>query len=248
VKRARTILAVLAPLGAIAALVGLSACPANPAPTLYEPITGVVIDSEGLTAGIGCGTADNQVFEYAAVATLAPDASKGVSGLPVSGVFPCYSNGQLANLPSPDGGTFDYVISIYAWNQASFPAAELGGCDYLPADASCQGENPAAVLKYAPTADWTTTCTVTQIVGISEVATCGSLVRNLDASLGPDTSTEAGVGDGATEGAVEAGEAGSLAGDSGEAGAVEGGMVTDSGAADGADGGGGPITDGGDGG
>jgi hypothetical protein len=241
VNRTRTILAVLAPLGAIAALVGLSACPANPAPTLYTPITGVIIDSEGLTAGVGCGTADDQVFEYAAVASLAPDAAAGVSGLPVSGVFPCYANGQLANLPSPDGGTFDYVIKIYAWNQASFPAAELGGCDDLPADASCQGENPATVLKYAPTADWTTTCTVTQVVGVSEVATCGALVRNLDASLGADTGTEAGVGDGSTDGPGEAGE-------TGEAGGVEGGMPTDSGAADGADGGGSPITDGGDGG
>ena len=98
----------------------------NPAPTLYTPITGIIIDSESLTQGVGCGTADDQVYEYAAVASLAPDAAAGVSGLPVSGVFPCYANGQLANLPTPDGGTFDFVIRIYAWNQASFPAMDLG--------------------------------------------------------------------------------------------------------------------------
>ena len=250
VKRTRTILALLAPLCGIAAVVGLSACPANPAPTLYTPITGIIIDSASLTQGVGCGTADDQVYEYAAVASLVPDAAAGVPGLPVSGIFPCYANGQLANLPTPDGGTFDYVIRSYAWNKASFPfpAVELGGCDDLASDAACVGENPATVLMAAPTADWTTTCTVTQVVGVSEVATCGALVRNLDASLGSDTGTEDGEADAGPDGTVEAGDSGSPTGDAGEAGAVEGGTGMDSGLSDGGDGGSMAVTDGGDGG
>ncbi len=252
VNRTRTILVLLAPVCAIAAVVGLSACPSPPPLTLYTPITGIIIDSEALTQSVGCGTADDQVYEYAAVASLAPDAAAGVSGLPVSGVFPCYANGQLANLPTPDGGTFDYVIRIYAWNQASFIAsgasAALGGCDDLPSDAACPGENPTTVLQYAPTADWTTTCTVTQVVGVSEVATCDPLVRNLDASLGPDTGTEDGEADGGPDGSVEAGDSGTPAGDAGEAGAIEGGTGVDSGLTDGGDGGSMAITDGGDGG
>lgn len=251
-NRTRTLLALAAPLAALAALVGLSACPANAPATLYTPITGIVIDSATLTEGLGCGTADNQVYEYAAVATLAGDAAAGVPGLPVSGVFPCYANGQLANLPTPDGGNFDFVLQIYAWNEASFPAAELGGCAYTPADAACQGEDPATVLKYAPTADWTTTCTVLQPQGVSEVATCGALVRNLDASLEPDAGPDGAEPDATEDGPAEASEAGGLVG---EAGSVEGGAAgdsgataTDSGTTEAGDGGTGASTDGGDGG
>ncbi len=190
---------------------------------------------------------DGQVYKYAAVVSLAPDAA-AVAGLPVSGVFACYANGQLANLPTPDGGNFDYFVRIYAWNQASFPATELGGCVDLPSDAACQGEDPTTVLQYAPTADWTTTCTVTQTIGVSGVATCGALVRNLDASLGSDTGPEDGEADGGPDGTVEAGDSGSPPGDAGESGAIESGSVMESGLTDAGDGGSTAVTDGGDGG
>ena len=37
--------------------------------TTYTPITGVLVRSDGLLTGIGCGTRDDQVFKYAAVVT-----------------------------------------------------------------------------------------------------------------------------------------------------------------------------------
>jgi hypothetical protein len=252
VNRTRTTLALLAPLGGIAGLIGLSACPSTATTSLYTPITGLIIDSSSLLAGIGCGTAPGQVYKYAAVATLAGDASQNVSGLPVSGVFDCFTNGQLANLPTPDGGNFDFVIAIYAWNEASFPPA-LGNCDNLPSDAACPGEDPGLVLHYAPTANWTTTCTTQQVQGVSGVAVCGSLVPALDAgdasagdaNLGSDEGADAAEGDGG-DGSPGAGDSGGVEAGEGDSGAAEGGAPAEAGPIDGGDAGSAAAADGGD--
>jgi hypothetical protein len=242
VNRTRAAAALIATCAATAALFGLAACPGNATTSLYTPITGLIIDSQTLLAGIGCGTAPNQVYKYAAVVTLAGDAG-GVSGLPVSAVFDCFTNtNELSNLPTADGGTTDYAIAIYAYNEASFPAAQLGGCVDLPSDANCQGESPETVLGFASLANWTTTCTATQVQGVSEEAVCGSLVPTSDASVGPDEGIEPG------EGGAEAGEAGSGdASDSGNAGetgtgdsgAPDGGTTGDAGVSEGGNDGGG---------
>jgi len=245
VNRTRTTLALLAPLVGIAALVGLAACPSTATTLLYTPITGLIVDSASLVQGIGCGTAPNQVYKYAAVATLAGDASQNVSGLPVSGVFDCFTNGQLANLPTPDGGNFDFVVSIYAWNMQSFPPS-LGNCDDLPSDAACPGEDAALVLHYAPTANWTTTCSTQQVQGVSGVAVCGPLVATMDASVGPDEGTDAPETVDGGDASTQTGDSGSVLGDGGDSGAIEGGASGEAGAIDGGDGGSPPIGDGGD--
>ena len=211
-NRTQATAALVATTLGVMALFGLAACPGSPSTTLYTPITGLVINSDSLLSGIGCGTGTGQVYKYAAVVTLAGDASE--AGLPVSGVFDCFTNAQFANLATPDGNLTSYNIAIYAFNEASFPAAELGGCDNLAADAACQGENPATVLKYAPMANWTTTCTATQVPGVSEVAVCNSLAPVGDASVGPDVGADTSAPE---DGAAEAGDAGS-ASDSGDAG------------------------------
>jgi hypothetical protein len=225
VNRTQATAALVATTLGVAALFGLAACPGSPSTTLYTPITGLVINSDSLLSGIGCGTGPGQVYKYAAVVTLAGDASE--AGLPVSGVFDCFTNAQFANLASPDGNLTSYNIAIYAFNEASFPAAELGGCDDLESDAACQGENPTTVLKYASMANWTTTCTATQVPGVSEVAVCNSLVPvgAGDASMGPDVGADTSAPE---DGAAEAGEAGdasdaSDAGDAGDAGGDGGG-------------------------
>jgi hypothetical protein len=214
VNRTQATAAIIATTVGVAALFGLAACPGSPSTTLYTPITGLVINSESLLSGIGCGTAPGQVYKYAAVVTLAGDASE--PGLPVSGVFDCFTNAQFANLATPDGNLTSYDIAIYAFNEASFPAAELGGCDNLESDASCQGENPTTVLKYAGMANWTTTCTATQVPGVSEVAVCNSLRPVGDASVGSDEGTDTSAPEGGDGGA---GDAGGDAGDAGNAGA-----------------------------
>jgi hypothetical protein len=233
VNRTRAAAALIATSIGTAGLFGLAACPGNASTSLYSPITGLIFDSQTLLAGIGCGTAPNQVYKYAAVVNAAPDAGS-VSGLPVSGVFDCFANGQLDNLPTPDGNTTDYVITIYAYNFASFPTAELGGCDDLESDANCQGESPATVLAFSSLANWTTTCTATQVQGVSEDAVCGSLVPTSDAGAGPDDGVEPDEG-GAEAGDATPGDSGSAAetgpadsgvpesGANGEAGTSEGG-------------------------
>jgi hypothetical protein len=163
----------LASLAAIAAstagfLVALAGCPSTVSTSLYTPITGFIIDSEQLTAGLGCGTGRGQVYKYAAVVTL-PDKTLE------SGVFDCFTNGQFGNLPTPDGGTIDYPVAIYAYDEAAFPV-ELAACVDVSADAACAGEDPTTVLRFAKAATWTASCTATEIQGISQVAVCSALV------------------------------------------------------------------------
>jgi hypothetical protein len=213
----------------IAAAAALAGCPSNAAPSLYSPITGMIIDSATLLQGVGCGTDPDQVYKYAAVVTLEGDATSQLPGLPVSGVFDCFTNGELSNLPTFDGGTTEYSVAIYAFNYQTFPASHLGMCVDLGADASCQGEDPKTVAQFASTANWTTTCTAIQVPGVSEVANCGSLVSTSDGGAGDATVT-----DGEVDGSTEDGEAsmpppadGSSEG--GEGGPVEGGPGPESG-------------------
>jgi hypothetical protein len=208
VNRTQTTAALVATSLGVAALLVLAACPGTATTTLYTPITGLVIDSEALLSGVGCGTANNQVFKYAAVVSLAGDAGQ-LPGLPVSGVFDCFNDAQFANLATPDGNLTSYVVAIYAYNQASFPAAELGACADLGSDAACQGEDPATVLKFADLANWRTTCTATQVPGVSEVAVCGSLIPVGpvgDASVS-DEGIDTSAPDGGSGDAAEAGDA-----------------------------------------
>lgn len=194
-KAPRVSFRALASLAAVTActagiLVGVAGCPAAPTTSLYTPITGFVIDSEKLTAGLGCGTGIGEVYKYAAVVTLE-------DGTLVSGVFDCFTNGQFANLPTADGGTANYPVAIYAYDQAAFPAV-LGPCAYVGADAACPGESPTLVLRFAKAATWTASCTATQVQGISQVAVCTPLAPGAPPPVG-----DAGASD-----AAEAGETG----------------------------------------
>jgi len=233
VNRTQVAAALIATTLGVAATLGLAACPASPSTTLYTPITGLVINSESLLAGIGCGTGPGQVFKYAAVVRLAGDATE--SGLPVSGVFDCFTNAQFANLATPDGNLTSYDIAIYAFNEASFPADKLGKCDDTASDASCQGENPATVLEFAGMANWTTTCTATQVPGVSEVAVCNSLVPVGDASVGPDEGTDTSAPEGDASDGGEAGNPGDAGDAGGDGGTPEGAVPAEGGVSEGGD-------------
>lgn len=207
-------------LGAAALALGagafvLAGCPSSTTTTLYTPITGFFIDSEALTAGVGCGPNDGQVYAYAAVVTgaLVQQADGGyapgpaVSGLPVSAIFPCYANGEISNLSTPDGGTTDYQIAIYGFSKSALPAA--ADCANTGGDAGCPGDSPTFVKSLEPSAGWTASCVGTQIPGTSQNAVCTALVP-----LGDGGSPEAGAdasadgGDAASDGGGEAGDAG----------------------------------------
>ena len=175
--RSKALASVAAAAACAAGLCGLAGCPSTATTSLYTPITGFVIDSQTLTAGLGCGTAAGEVYKYGAVVTL-------TDGTLVSGVFDCFTNAQFANLPTPDGGTTNYTVAVYAYDSLSFPAV-LGPCVDLDVDAACPGENPLEILKFAKSATWTAKCTATQVQGMSQVAVCSALLaQGADAGAG----------------------------------------------------------------
>jgi hypothetical protein len=188
----------------VVAALALAGCPNTASTTIYTPPTGIQIDSQRLVAGVGCGSELGQVYRYAAVVGPPwPDGGYGIEdgGAAItSGVFDCFSDALFTNLPSPDGGPRDFGLDIYAYNLASFPA-ELGGCEDLPLNMACPGDDASVVLRYAAQATWQTHCHATQSQGVPQVAQCLALLAAPeggaasdagDATTGGDSSAEAG--------------------------------------------------------
>ena len=164
--------------GGAALIVVLAGCPNTASTSIYTPPTGIQIDSQNLVEGIGCGPGPGQVYRYAAViGDPEKDGGVGIAmgTTPItSGVFDCFSDALFANLAQPDGGPTDYGIDIYAYDRASFPA-ELGGCENLPLNVSCPGDDASVVRHYAAQATWTTHCRDTQTQGVPQFANCDPL-------------------------------------------------------------------------
>jgi hypothetical protein len=210
VNRLRAIVA-LGTLGGgaacVAAAFALAGCPNTATTNIYTPPTGIQIDSQSLVMGIGCGSGPGQVYRYAAVVTQVTDAT---TPFVTSGVFDCFSDALFTNLPSPDGGSTDYAIDIYAYDFAAFPP-ELGGCENLPLTAACPGEDASVVRRYESQATWKTTCTDTQSQGVPQVANCGELLP-YDGGAGDGGGDAGDAADATSAGdARDAGDAGSTA-------------------------------------
>ena len=211
-RRALVAIASLACTGA--ALVALVGCPNTAATTIYTPPTGIQIDSQTLVAGVGCGSGPGQVYRYAAVVGPAlKDGGYGSDGTPVtSGVFTCFTEALFTNLPSPDGGPTDFGLDIYAYDRASFPA-ELGGCEDLPLNMACPGDDASVVLRFAAQATWQTHCRATQSQGVPQVAVCPFPLEPAEAGgdaesdAGTDATSPGDAGDASAEAADAPGEA-----------------------------------------
>jgi hypothetical protein len=155
---------------------------ATTAPTAGNtPITGIVIQAEGIVAGHGCGTGVEQVFKYAAVVSTPAGITPAFR---TSAVFDCFADGVFSNLPSLDGGSQTFDVSVFAYNQASFPNALSCGPNTLP----CPGDDAGEIGPWQASANWTATCTVTQLQGVPSVTTCGALEPNDAGSRGDDSS------------------------------------------------------------
>jgi hypothetical protein len=157
---------------------------ATTAPTTGNtPITGIEIPADTIVASGGCGTGADQVFKYAAVVS-----TPTVQTFVTSGVFDCFADGIFSNLPSPDGGSETFNVSIYAYNQASFPKALL--C--LPSTAPCPGDDAGAIAPWQSSANWTTTCTVIQVQGVTSITKCGPLepIEPIEAGSSGDSSSD----------------------------------------------------------
>jgi hypothetical protein len=212
-------------LGASATLTGaacvLMGCPSTATTTGYTPITGIVIRSSALVAGYGCGTGPSQVYRYAAIVYFAADG--GAQATLVANVFDCFTDGVFENLPVADGGGQDFIVSIRAYNFASFPR-EL---QCLPTGGPCAAQDPMTLLADAARATWATTCAATQQQGIPVLAVCQPLApqeAGTDAESDSMAAVEAGaMADAKVDATAEAGamadaEAGAVA--DAEAGAV----------------------------
>ena len=160
----------LTPALALAFFVSVAAplaCGSSAATATLLPITGITVRAETLTADLGCGPANAQIFKYAVVVF-----GKNPNGLAVfdtyiaSNVYDCFSDGQFVNLP-PSGGVTDYMLQIYAYSAASYQAA--GG------DAAVRAAvlNPLTLPATNPT--YTTKCSATEIGDVQALAVCDPL-------------------------------------------------------------------------
>ena len=164
--------AVLA-LGVLGAIAGSAACTTDTAIVGVTPVTGVLVRSNALVTGIGCGTGDARIFEYVAVVTSQDGSSAW------AGAYPCYADAIFVNLPFADAGqptVFD--VAIFAYSKAAFDAfpveekaMEIG----IPlSDAT---RTTIASLEAAST--WTTDCSATQQPNVEVLADCQPLVARV---------------------------------------------------------------------
>jgi hypothetical protein len=207
-------LALFAAAGACAAVVGVG-CSTDTTTTPYTPITGILLQSQPLVAGFGCGTGPTQVYRYAAVVNFASvpnDAEAGAlvagpvveqSGVPMTNIFDCFNDGVFENLPSSDAGGSTYLITIFAYNQESYVKAGLPPdltCPPLPDAGLCTPGSTALSTAQEAEASWTTVCHATQQGGAPVFAVCPPLESVTAPSEGrSDASADAAPEDAAPE-------------------------------------------------
>lgn len=198
VRRTLTLLGF--PAFAAAAAAAIAACAGTSPTTGITPITGVVIRSESLIAGHGCGRAPNQVYKYLAVVSNT-DPSFPSGGAPppsYAQVFDCFADGAFVNLLASPSGSLSFNVDIFVYNADDY-AAHLADVNALLApNAAPQIDPDAGTIPNAPPATWTTKCTATQQQNVVVLAVCQPLAG------GPSPSSDGGAADGGSDGSVEA--------------------------------------------
>jgi hypothetical protein len=162
-----------APCALVAAL--SSACVTDTTATGVTPIPGIVVRSDALTAGHGCGTADGQVYKYLAVLTPdAPDGtftgikqitSKGVTGQQ-SGLYDCYADATFGNLLT---NQVDFHLAIFAFDAKAYAASATDINKFVAGSTDVNG---ATLAGQATT---TTECTAQSQASIDVLAVCDPL-------------------------------------------------------------------------
>lgn len=156
-----SICAVVASAGALAAAEALLACDTTTVTAAISPVTGIIIRSEGLVVGKGCGVGATQIFKYAAIVINS-------DGLPVAGAtYDCFADGTFVNLAATDGGSFSFQVKIAAFNAAAYNAQASAIED------AAGRADVAALAALKPT--WTTDCTASQQQDIEVLAVCAPL-------------------------------------------------------------------------
>jgi hypothetical protein len=164
------------PIGLLVTLVvvassAVASCTTSAPATLYTPITGIQISAADIVTGRGCGTGSGQVYKYVAVLSYPMDACAFASGS-----FDCFADGIFSNLAF-DSGSQSFDVSIYAYNEASFPQALECLAHSVPRDqkGQCVSTAEETVQACETSANWTSTCTATQVQGVTTIAACGPL-------------------------------------------------------------------------
>jgi hypothetical protein len=143
----------------------------------YTPITGVLVRSDALVSGIGCGTRSDQVFKYAAVVLL-DGQTLNVGGTGVGVLSDCFADAKFANLPARPDGTLAVTVQIYGFSQQSYLAQQAKGLDLAVTDWT-------KLQTFQPT--YKTSCEATQQQNVEVLAVCNPLRSGGPATVRIDT-------------------------------------------------------------
>jgi len=160
----------IAAFGAVgAALLGaalLPACSGTSGTESVAPVTGITVRAETVTAGKGCGRGGTQVFKYGVVVLGRNPATNLLDAFVAGNVYDCFADGTFVDLPET-GGSFQYGVAVYAYNEAAYRAAGGDG----PVRAAMR--NPTTIAATNPT--WSTKCDALQLELVQSLAVCDPL-------------------------------------------------------------------------
>lgn len=160
-RRSLAIFAVVASAASFAAAEALLACAATTVAPTISPVTGIIIRSEQLVVGKGCGLGATQIFKYAAIVLNGDDVA--VAGA----TYDCFADGTFVNLAATDGGSFSFKVVIAAFNSAAYRAQSSA------IEVAANRADIALLAKLKAT--WTTDCVASQQQDIEVLAVCGPL-------------------------------------------------------------------------
>ncbi len=160
------------------ALAGMTACGATTTTTTaFTPITGVLVRSDALVSGFGCGTRPDQIYKFAAVVTQGNETLT-IGGVGVGLLSDCFADAKFANLVAGPDGTLSFAVQIYAFSKEAYLAQQQRGLDTAVTDWS-------KLQKFRPT--YKTSCRATQQQDVEVLAVCDPLRSGGPASIRIDT-------------------------------------------------------------
>ena len=207
-RRSRSVVASLLLGGGIAsigAVAAESAC-TNTTTTNIDLVSGIQINTDLLIGDLGCNNESSQaVYKYLAIVI---NDTGDIAG---AGVFDCFANGVIGNLPGTDGGALNFAVWVYAYNPEDYAVANQGNAlvnaaqilngvtqpdgSVIPVPATSVPEGGTFSGRFTSKlstlcltqATWTTTCSAQAQATILTQANCGPLA--LAPRGKPDTCT-----------------------------------------------------------
>jgi hypothetical protein len=152
------------------------------------PRSGIIVRADSLTAGLGCGTGDGQVYRYSVIVTRAPDTERRApDGAPspevgrqtvAVGTYDCFADAVIRVGSGGDNLLqTDLDLEIRAWNKAAFEQQDVASAVAASASfAEVPADAARPLLRLAPT--WTSLCTARQESLVEVLANCTPLARS----------------------------------------------------------------------